>query len=299
MSPRGGDGRAALFDLPYFDILLREIDARNELVLRALARHVHVGYWEEPAPAAPTWEEFAMAGERLTAEVVAEAAIEAGHRVLDVGCGFGGTIAYLDERHVGVWVAGLNIDARQIERAARTVLPARRPGNGLAFLVGDGCALPFADETFDLVLAVECVAHFGSRRSFLGEAHRVLRPGGRLVLSEATVSGRGAPFVALLYPFYRGSSRRTYGRRNHTATLRQYRALARATGLDVKTVRDVTANTAPTFRALAPLYETIGPGGRDFARANAFRGIISRRGWYRHYIVVAEKPRHGAGARPR
>jgi SAM-dependent methyltransferase len=71
-----------------------------------------------------------------------------------VGCGFGGTVAQLNEDHSGLDLVGVNIDARQIARAVATVQPpGPRATYTIAFLVGDACELPFADGSFDTLLA--------------------------------------------------------------------------------------------------------------------------------------------------
>lgn len=143
--------------------------------------YMHFGHFEDPAHAQA--RNFGAAQERLNLELAAMADLGTGDRLrlLDVGCGFGGTIASLNEHLDGAVLTGLNLDPRQLAFAARAVQP--RPGNKTAWVHGDACALPFADESFDRIFAVECVVHF-SRRRFLAEAARVLVPGGRLVISD-------------------------------------------------------------------------------------------------------------------
>ncbi len=91
-----------------------------------------------------------------------------GARILDVGCGFGGTIDHLDERLDGCELVGLNIDRRQLARARALVTPRR--DNTVDFVAGDACRLPFADASFDFLSAVECAFHFPSRKQFFREA---------------------------------------------------------------------------------------------------------------------------------
>lgn len=121
---------------------------------------------------------YAEAAEGLSWAVLAAAEIGPGRRVLDVGCGFGGTLDLLNRRYSRLELVGLNIDLRQLTRARAQCVP--RGENRLALVAADACRLPFADHSFDRVLCVEAVFHFPSRVKFFAEARRVLAPGGRL-----------------------------------------------------------------------------------------------------------------------
>jgi ubiquinone/menaquinone biosynthesis C-methylase UbiE len=109
-----------------------------------------------------------------------------GLRVLDVGCGIGGTVAVLGDSYDRMELTGLNIDGAQLEVARASV--RQHPGNRYDWVEADACALPFADASVDRVLAIECIFHFGSRRRFFAEAARVVCPGGRLVFSDFVAS---------------------------------------------------------------------------------------------------------------
>jgi ubiquinone/menaquinone biosynthesis C-methylase UbiE len=101
----------------------------------------------------------------------------AGATVLDVGCGPGHVVARLVDR----WgVAGTGID-----RSAAMIAEARRAFGGRArFELGDVTAQPFEDAAFDTVLA-RMVVHLVDRGAAFAEVARVLRPGGRLVITTA------------------------------------------------------------------------------------------------------------------
>ena len=105
-----------------------------------------------------------------------------GQHLLDVGCGFGGTIQQINAGHSGMHLTGLNIDPRQLAAAEAQTKAAN--GNHIAWVEADACQLPFEDNSFDRVLAVECIFHFPSRERFLAEAARVLKPGGYLAVSD-------------------------------------------------------------------------------------------------------------------
>jgi SAM-dependent methyltransferase len=92
----------------------------------------------------------------------------AGARVLDVGCGPGGYLAALDR---GLRAVGVDLSPG-MAREATAHAPA---------LVGDAASLPFADATFDRVLAPHMLYHCPDIDAAVADLRRVLRPGGVLV----------------------------------------------------------------------------------------------------------------------
>ena len=146
--------------------------------------------WSDGGPV--TAARFVAAQRRLTDRVLDAAGIADGAEVLEVGCGFGGNLAVLDERIEGGRLVGLDVGEPQLALARERV--QGRGANHLSWIEGDAVALPLPDAAFDRLLAVECAFHFASRRAFLAEAARVLRPEGRLVLTDlvATPAGRAA-----------------------------------------------------------------------------------------------------------
>ena len=155
-------------------------------------RFVHLGAWAaQPLPDAPDdAAAFERAQHRLNDQLLAMAALADGQRVVDVGCGFGGTLAAVDASHRGMTLLGLNIDPRQLAICA-SLRPA--PGNTMIWLQADACGLPLADASVDRLLCIEAMFHFSSRRRFFAEAARVLAPGGVMVASDILLSALPAP----------------------------------------------------------------------------------------------------------
>ncbi len=135
---------------------------------------------------------FRRAQRRLTDRVLDAAHLASGHDVIEVGCGFGGNLAVLDERVEGSSLTGVDVGPPQLALARERV--RGRGANRLAWIEGDATALPLPDAAFDRLLAVECAFHFPSRRACLREAARVLRPCARVVLTDlvATPAGQAA-----------------------------------------------------------------------------------------------------------
>ena len=106
------------------------------------------------------------------AERIAAAVGGPGRRVLDLGCRYGAlTRWYLD----GNDVVGMDVDREALAEAATL---------GIETHWGDvEEAFPFPDASFDVVVAGELLEHVREPGDVVGEARRVLRPGGRLVAS--------------------------------------------------------------------------------------------------------------------
>lgn len=134
------------------------------------------------------WREARDADQACVALVAGVAARVGGApaRVLDVGCGVGGSTRALSALWPTARLTGLGISQRQLE-AARQACP------DASFVRADAVATPFAAGSFDAVIAVESALHFDSRAAFLGEARRLLAPGGVVALADLLVPSRDWP----------------------------------------------------------------------------------------------------------
>jgi MPBQ/MSBQ methyltransferase len=128
------------------------------------------GYW---TPETHTQKE---ACERLMEALLAFIPNKNG-TILDVACGKGASTCYLCKYYAPQYVTGINISEKQL-RKCRLNAPE------CSFLLMNATDMAFRDESFNNILCVEAAMHFVTREKFLREAHGLLKPGGRLVLSD-------------------------------------------------------------------------------------------------------------------
>lgn len=214
------------------------------------ARWVHLGFWEQPPSAADLAQAgaFAQAQLRLNDALLAMAALADGQRVVDVGCGLGGTLAAINGRHRNMQLLGINIDARQLA-LCRDIEAG--PGNTVRWLQADACALPLPRASADRLLCIEAMFHFDSRERFLQEAARILAPGGRLVCSD--IVWRGPALISPDEHALADAVRTGFGpwpALLHTGI--DHRALAAAAGLHCVGWFDATEATLPSHVFTAP-----------------------------------------------
>jgi SAM-dependent methyltransferase len=197
-------------------------------------------------------------------EALVRARFAPGQRVLDVGCGRGGVIELL-WREAGLAV-GVDPDRASL-REHRA--PIRR-------VCALGEALPLAADQFDLALALWVLEHAPRPETLLGEAHRALRPGGRLLFLTPNARHPLLLFNRFSWAFpavQRLLVPRLYGRaeadtfrvRYQANTLPRLRTLAAQAGFSVAELRTISDPTylafnGPLFR-LSILLEGLLPPG--------------------------------------
>jgi SAM-dependent methyltransferase len=197
----------------------------------AMMNYGYAALDEDAAPPAGDGTDADRYGLQLYA-AVAGAADLAGQDVLEVGCGRGGGAAFVFERFGPRSVTGLDLAHRAIDGCRRRY---GRPG--LSFVAGDADQLPFADGAFDAVLSVESSHCYADPSRFWREAHRVLRPSGRLLLADLRNTHLSPDSNAALFA------------RNDVAGLRDQLAAA---GFRTVQEQDITANVVRALELDTP-----------------------------------------------
>lgn len=130
--------------------------------------HIHHGLWKQGN------ETPEQAVEQLVELIAEKGDLQKGETVCDIGCGYGATARLLSCKW-GAKVTGFSLSEKQLEYA-RLKDPISH------YLLCDWLENALPPESFDLAISVESSEHMVDKLKFLTEAHRVLKPGGRLVI---------------------------------------------------------------------------------------------------------------------
>ncbi|KAJ9156446.1 S-adenosyl-L-methionine-dependent methyltransferase [Pleurostoma richardsiae] len=184
-------------------------DLASDYYLNLWGEHIHHGYWPTEESKAKETKEKAQVN--LISLLLDISKVSEGSKVLDVGCGVGGTSRYLASQ-LGCTVTGITISPKQVELATRLTKsatskehqqqqqssaggPASDDGGFIALgkgharfveLDAEKMSEHFASEAeqFDVVWISEALSHFPNKALFFENAFKVLKKGGKLVLAD-------------------------------------------------------------------------------------------------------------------
>ena len=151
---------------------------QDKLLERLWGEHIHLGFY----PLMERNIDFRKAKVQFVHELVKWSGLDTlpkGSRILDVGCGIGGSSRIL-AKYYGFNVTGITISPAQVKRA-RELTPNQL---NCDFQVMDALDLKFEDGLFDGIWSVEAGAHMNDKTKFADEMLRTLRPGGYLALAD-------------------------------------------------------------------------------------------------------------------
>ena len=163
----------------------REYDAwTSEGILEYYwGEHIHLGWYGEKERKGPFYggKDFIEAKYDFIDRMLTFSQTNAPQKVLDVGCGIGGTSRYIAKKFPEAEVTGITISPEQQRRA--TQLAGERGVNNAKFELCDALDMKYEDNTFDLVWACESGEHMPDKEKYIQEMTRVLKPGGRVVVA--------------------------------------------------------------------------------------------------------------------
>lgn len=219
-------------------------DASSGLWEQVWGEHMHHGYYGADGNEK---KDRRQAQIDLIEELLKWSGVQQAQNILDVGCGIGGSSLYLAEklnaRATGITLSPVQA-ARATERAAAAGLATKTQ-----FQVADAQAMPFADNSFDLVWSLESGEHMPDKALFMQECYRVLKPGGTLIMvtwcHRATDTGELSSdeqkHLAEIYRVYCLP---------YVISLPEYEAIAR--NLSLQNIR-----TADWSTAVAPFWDVV------------------------------------------
>ncbi|KAK9790958.1 hypothetical protein WJX73_001928 [Symbiochloris irregularis] len=144
--------------------------------------HIHLGYYTDAERAAGyKRKDFKQAKRDFVDEMLRFSSAQRPKRILDVGCGVGGTSRILAAKFSEASVTGITLSP---EQAARATNLAKEQGiNNCTFKVVDALNMTFEEESFDLVWACESGEHMPDKEKYVKEMLRMLAPGGHIAIA--------------------------------------------------------------------------------------------------------------------
>ena len=211
-------------------------DDLDDLYRSIWGTNIHHGYWMTGR------ESSDEAVNNLTRLVAEHAAIRPGDRVCDVGCGYGATALALN-RDFGAAVTGITISPKQYAYATR----AASGNSNVNFMLGDALLNGLSAQIFDAVIAIESTEHIEVKAKLFSEARRILRSGGRLVVTAWLARERPARWTmkCLLEPIC------TEGRLPNMASAGEYRRMLEDAGFHDLKFTDLTRRVKKTWTVCA------------------------------------------------
>lgn len=273
------------YSLPYFDLILEKFGEYNKNERNSFNGHVHWGYWSKNKKI--DIPNYNIAQTQLSKRFLDLANLKNNSKILDVGCGLGGTTKILNSNLKNCKIYAINIDQRQLDFAQEKINPSN--SNTITFQNMDACKMSFKENYFDSILALETIFHFSSRERFFQDSSKILKSGGSLVITDFVPIfpfGRILNLVEFFFKF----SKPTYGDVNLNISMHKYSRLAKRNGLNLETSIDITKKTLPTYSVLKQHFCQLDKENeRLFNRTNRIMYFLSKIGILRYKIILFRK----------
>lgn len=194
-------------------------------------------------------DEFHTAGRITTLQALSMMPLAPGMRVLDAGCGIGGTSRHLAHEH-GCRVTGIDLTPGYVE-AARALTEMTGLTEACDFVEGSVLDMPFGDATYDAGVTFHVAMNIADREGFYAEAARVLKPAAVFCVFDVMAGGGGD----LAYPVPWAETRET----SFLKTPNETRALLEAAGFEVTSEKSLRDFAMEFFRSVFEKTAQTGP----------------------------------------
>jgi cyclopropane fatty-acyl-phospholipid synthase-like methyltransferase len=271
----------------YYD--LSEVHYRRFWNLKK-SRSLHYGYWDGSV------KNFHEALLRINKVLADQAEIKKGEQILDAGCGIGGSSIWL-ARERDCEVTGISLNERQVNQA-NAFAAQKGLADKVFFEQKDYTNTFFPAGSFDVVWAIESVCYAHDKGSFLKEAYRILKSGGRLIIADFFKANHLNPDEeGLVKKWANGWAV------NDFSTMEDFDLKLKANNFQEVKIMDTTVAIMPSAKKLyrsyfagiigAKLYRVFKSGATTLGRNNVLNAYLQyktlRKGLWKYQIVKAKK----------
>lgn len=225
------------------------------------------------------------------------ASISRNDKVMDAGCGYGGSAVWL-AKNKGCEVVGLTVVPYQVKKA-KEFAEKNNLLNKVSFRQEDYAHTSFPDNSFTVVWGLESIVHAESKKDFVNEAYRVLKIGGRILISDCML--RENPPLSdteklIIDPWLRGWAMPSLLSPN------EYKNLLEGSGFKNIKIYDLTNNVKQSLRRLEKLsnlglpfasvlrkLRLINQEHFGNAEASVVQSKALKMGLWRYTVITAEK----------